>query len=92
MVTTLGEALNNGWKVKAYCAAGKREGMKSVRACIAQYDLDLPTLVWTRGREFPISWLAERLRCPRCGSRSVTVMFVPPAHATREHLVVGSGR
>jgi hypothetical protein len=40
-------------------------------------DLDLETLIWTRGREFPLSWLESRLKCPRCGSRRVTVLFQP---------------
>ncbi len=33
----------------------------------------------TRGRDFPLSLLAERLRCPRCGSRRVAVIYDPPA-------------
>ena len=79
MVETLGQARDYGWRVKARCAFGKREGMKTVRACVASIDLDIDTLVWTRGRDFPIARLSERLRCPRCGSREVVVMFVPPA-------------
>ncbi len=62
----------------AKCAHGKRDGMKSVRECQYQMRLDLETLVWTRGRDMPLSWLKERLRCPRCGSRCVTVIFAPP--------------
>src|SRR5829696_7838781 len=53
--------------------------MKTIRACIARYRLDLPTLVWTRGRAFPISSLETRLRCPQCGSRRVVVLFEPPS-------------
>ncbi|WP_414463357.1 hypothetical protein [Hyphomicrobium sp. DY-1] len=83
MVETLGQALDLGWKVKAKCAAGKREGMKTVRACVHGYALDLQTLVWTRGRDFPLSWLGSRMRCPRCGSRQVTVFFEPPGNAGR---------
>ncbi|WP_234823080.1 hypothetical protein [Ensifer adhaerens] len=37
------------------------------------------TLVTTRGRDFPLALLASRLRCPRCGSRLVSVAFIPPA-------------
>ena len=32
-------------------------------------ELDMETLVWTRGRSFPLSRLETRLRCPMCGSR-----------------------
>jgi len=41
--------------------------------------LDLQTLMWTRGRDFPIARLESRMKCPACGSRKVTIMFdVPP--------------
>jgi len=33
----------------------------------------MATLICTRGRAFPLARLAERLRCPRCGSRHVAV-------------------
>jgi hypothetical protein len=76
---TLGEAYSLGWKVHARCAEGKREGMKSRRECHYLGELDLLTLVWTRGRAFPLSRLESRVRCPRCGSRDVTLLFtVPP--------------
>ena len=77
-VETLGEALDAGWQLSAKCAWGKRYGLKTVRACISRYKLDLRTLVWTRGRAFPLSSLESRLRCPVCGSRRVVVMFEPP--------------
>ena len=83
MVETLGEALDAGWQLTVRCAWGKRDGMKTVRACIARYKLDLPTLVWTRGRAFPLSSLESRLKCPRCGSRRVVVLFEPPANPKR---------
>ena len=41
----------------------------------------METLVWTRGRAFPLSRLESRLRCPRCGSRHVVVLYQPPRHA-----------
>jgi hypothetical protein len=83
MVSTLGEARDQGWKVKARCAYGKRDGMKSIRACIGRIDLDMETLLWTRGRNFPVGLLADRLRCPRCGSRQVAIYFEPPANTRR---------
>jgi hypothetical protein len=41
--------------------------------------LDLETLVATRGPNFPISRLESRLMCPSCGNRQVTVVFEPPS-------------
>jgi hypothetical protein len=80
-VETLGEALSLRWSVTARCAWGSREGMKSIRQCNARYDLDLQTLVWTRGAAFPISMLVGRLKCPRCGSRRIALMFNLPGHS-----------
>jgi hypothetical protein len=77
-VETLGQAYSLGWRIKARCAWGPRDGMKRVRECVYGAELDLQTLVWTRGRDFPLDMLASRLRCPRCGSRRVRVMFDPP--------------
>jgi hypothetical protein len=83
MVETLGEAHDLGWKVRVRCAYGNREGMKSIRSCTFNAYLDLPTLLWTRGREMPLIGLGQRLKCPACGSRDVAVMFIPPAGAAR---------
>jgi hypothetical protein len=44
-VATLGEALDYGWKVRAFCDFGKRDHMKSVRECIWRREPDLETLV-----------------------------------------------
>jgi len=60
------------------CAKPRRDGMKSVRACVFRCVLELETLVCTRSRAFPLALLSQRLRCPRCGSREVTVRFDPP--------------
>jgi len=43
--------------------------------------LDLKTLVWTRGRTFPLSSLESRRRRPKCGSRNIVVLFYPPTNA-----------
>jgi hypothetical protein len=75
---TIGEALDLGWRVMARCAWGPRDGMKRVRECIYSAELDLPTLVWTRGRDFPLSMLGSRLKCPRCGSLRVRIAFIMP--------------
>jgi hypothetical protein len=52
--------------------------MKSIRECIHNYELDVETLLWTRGRNFPIDRLASRLMCPRCNSRKVRVEIFTP--------------
>lgn len=70
--------MGSGWTITVRCAWGKRDAMKSIRECITSVDLDLETLVWTRGRAFPLDSLATRMKCPRCGSRRVHVLFHPP--------------
>ena len=78
-VESLGEAHSYGWRIVARCAHGKRDGMKSIRECSYRQELNLETLVWTRGRAFPLAWLPERLRCPRCGSRRVALTYIVPS-------------
>jgi hypothetical protein len=68
-----------------------REAMKSIRECVSRYDLDLDTLIWTRGAAFPISMLAERLKCPRCGSRRVALMFNLPGAPIAKRAGNGAG-
>ena len=77
---TLGDAFSQGWRVTVRCAHGREDGTarKSSRRCVARSQLDMETLVWTRGSAFPVSRLESRLRCPKCGSRYVVVLFHPP--------------
>jgi hypothetical protein len=63
------------------CAWGKRLGMKSILECVARVTVDLETLVWTRGKDFPISRLESRMRCICCGSRRVVVHIEAPRTA-----------
>jgi hypothetical protein len=83
VVTTLGEAFRLGWRAQARCLvvgpmAKSGHGRKTV-ICETVAELDLRTLVWTRGEAFPLEMLQSRLKCPRCGSRRVQVIFEPPA-------------
>lgn len=82
-VETLGEAFSAGWRITVRCAWGPRDGMKRVRECIESYELDLKTLVWTRGAAFPLTQLETRMKCPRCGSRKVRIMFSVPTVPAR---------
>jgi hypothetical protein len=51
-VETLGIARSLGWKVHMRCANGYREGTRSMRRCVYRKQLDLETLVCTRGPNF----------------------------------------
>jgi hypothetical protein len=59
------------------CANGYRQERRSMRRCVYRKQLDLETLVATRGPNFPLSRLESRLMCPACGNRRVTVVFEP---------------
>jgi hypothetical protein len=91
-VGQLGMARSLGWRVHMRCADGYREDTKSIRRCVYRKQLDLDTLVWTRGPNFPLSRLESRLMCPACGSRSVTVLFEPPPMLQRNLLYTGLTR
>ena len=79
-IETLGEAYAASWRVTVRCAWGPRDGMKRVRECVYGGELDMATLIWTRGAAFPLARLESRLKCPRCGSRRVRLAFsVPPS-------------
>ncbi len=77
-IEAIGEAWRHGWRITARCAFGNRDGMKSIRPCSLSYDLDLRTLIWTRGVPFPLSEFGAGLNCPRCGSRRVALIFHAP--------------
>jgi hypothetical protein len=78
-VETLGDAHSYGWRITARCIGGVEEDRRSRRDCVYRAELDVSTLLWTRGRDFPLARLETRLKCPRCGSRRVALMFsVPP--------------
>ncbi len=72
-----------GARVTARCAAGKQDGMHRHPECRYRAELDMETLVWTRGRRFPLSRLETRLRCPLCGSRDVALIIALPHQCQR---------
>lgn len=83
-VTTLGDAYALSVSIRMRCAYGPMRGLVRERECEFGTILDTMTLLATRGRDFPLDMLAERLRCPRCGSRRVRVMFVVPKNVNTE--------
>jgi hypothetical protein len=85
-VETMGQALSLGWRLTARCAHGPRDGIKRIRECIYSSQLDLETIVWTRGSNFPIALLASRLKCPRCHSDRVSIIFHTPSNENLNRL------
>ena len=47
---TLFDVWNSGARLYARCAWGRREGLKSVRACIGNAELDVASLLWAGPR------------------------------------------
>ena len=77
-IETLAQAFWAHWRVTARCAYGNREAMKSIRECQYKAELDMHTLLWTRGPDFPLSRLETRMMCPWCRSRDVRLIFHVP--------------
>jgi hypothetical protein len=46
----------------------------------------METLVWTRGRAFPLSRMESRLRCPQCDSWQIVVLLEPPAKSLQQNV------
>jgi hypothetical protein len=84
-VRTLGDAWRYGWTARAVCqhmSPGKRTERANI-SCRTSYDLDLQSLIWTRGERFPRDQLESRLRCPRCGQMRVQVLWDVPNQPKR---------
>ena len=65
-VETLGGARSLGWKVHMRCANGYRLETRSMRRCVYRKQLDLETLVATRGPNFPIGFEEPSPQAARC--------------------------
>jgi hypothetical protein len=85
-VQTLGEAWKLGWRVRVRCLLvgphhkrGHRPGVR----CETTTELDMKTLVWTRGETMSLDLLADRLRCPNCGNRKIQVYFEVPGQPAK---------
>lgn len=79
-IETLNDAWGHGVRLAMRCAHGPRDGLKHRRECNFSADLDVLTLLCTRGPNFPVGRLAERLMCPRCGSRQVRILMGLPTN------------
>ena len=85
-IKSLADARDAGMRVTARWAWGRRDGMKSVRECTNRYELDLDTLIWTRGAQFPLSDLPTRLKCPAADHVESRRCSTSPENRTRgEH-------
>ncbi len=79
-VETLKEAWLMGWRVRVKCDTidhWKEAYRDPALSCHSSHELDMKSLVWTRGA-IPIKSLRERLRCPACGSRHILIFFEIP--------------
>jgi hypothetical protein len=58
VVTTLGEASRLGWRIKAHCLQfgpmAKNGHGRRTAVCRTVVELDMQTLIWTRGETFPL--------------------------------------
>ncbi len=78
---TLGEAWKLGWRVRVRCLlVGRKPKTRDRKSiwCDTTTELDMKTLVWTRGEAMPLDNLSGLFRCPKCGNRAITVAFEVP--------------
>jgi hypothetical protein len=85
-VETIGDAWRHGWRLRVRCGRGRHDTMKTTRECMGTPELDLETLVWTRGADFPFARLESRMKCPRCGSRRVVLLFDIPSQPSTQRI------
>jgi hypothetical protein len=74
---TLGDAALAGLRPHAACVCGKRSGIGKVEPCGFSAYLDLGSIIWTRGANFPCWRLSQRLKCPQCGGTSIELVWLP---------------
>ena len=86
-ISILGQAYEAGWRVNIRCNHGPMRGMKRTAPCHDSAELDVETLLWTRGEGFPLEKLGSRLKCPTCWSRRIFVLFNERANVTRSKRV-----
>jgi hypothetical protein len=80
-VQTLGDAWMLGWRLHVRClliVPKPKSRNATMTMCDTTTELDMKTLVWTRGEGMPLDRLQGLFRCPKCGSRKITVAFDVP--------------
>ena len=80
-VQTLGDAWMLGGRLHVRCllvVPKPKSRNPTITMCDTTTELDMKTLVWTRGERLPLDKLPYLFRCPRCGNRKVNVMFDVP--------------
>jgi hypothetical protein len=76
-IETLGDAMTAGWRVHAKCIDGRVDHTHSTRKCHYMRELNLETLVWTRGGKMLLSDLKDRMMCPQGGGRRISIVYDP---------------
>lgn len=66
-IDTLGAAYKAHWKMHVSCPG-----------CDLRERVDMRALLWTRGAACLLEVLRDRLKCPRCGGRTVKVTWETP--------------
>ena len=77
-IRTLGDAFAARWSIRMRCLRGNHRGIVKIEPCRFETELNMETLVCTRGRAFPLSRLARRLQCPNCGENNLELLFDVP--------------
>jgi hypothetical protein len=80
-IETVRDVWMAGGKIHFRCTWGRRAGLKTVRECGFRYEIDLMTFMITRGRACLIADLGQKVRCPMCGSKSVSIGITLPGTA-----------
>ena len=77
-IENLQDVWEAGGRLYARCEKPRSEGLKLVRPCSNQYELDVRTMLWTRGRDFPVSMLSSRMR-GEMGLLAERLLDTPPS-------------
>ena len=77
MPPTVGKAMHEKWRGYIRCER-HHQGLKAIKPCGIEAELDLPTLVSALGYDFEISRLKSKLTAPCCGSRSFELTWYRP--------------
>lgn len=89
-IETLWELYTASGSAHFRCAWGRRAGLKTIRECGFRYQIDIMSLMLTRGRSCLLADLEfDRMRCPMCGSKRYQIAFTLPGQPNTNALRVG---